>query len=224
MTTSIWIIDDESIFTEGLKRILDIENAEITQFNNPLDLLNALQTADNKVPSLVITDINMPSISGLELTKSILKIDASIKIMALTGLSSSIIKANMLQAGVVAFISKSESIEKLNEAVNQVLTQGFYYSPDLLNLLHNFVVKKTDTQNKNLTKREQEILKLICLERKTSDIASKLFISERTVDGHRQNLLLKTESSNAIGLLIYALQVGLVDLEFIELNRASINN
>ena len=219
MTSSIWIIDDESIFTEGLKRILDIDNVEITQFNNPLNLLNTLQDVNSKLPNLVITDINMPSISGLELTKSILQIDANIKIMALTGFSSPIIKANMLQAGVVAFISKSESIEKLNEAINQVLTQGFYYSPDLLNLLHNFIVKKDNSKYKNLTNREQEILKLICLERKTSDIASELFISERTVEGHRQNLLLKTESSNAIGLLIYALQIGLVDLEFIELNR-----
>ena len=219
----IWIIDNEPLFTNGMCRLLKEKGLkQITEFNSPQTALEELKSSTD-IPELVLLDINMPEISGIELAK-ILKMDfPMIKVVGLSSYKSEILIANMLDAGAVAFLPKDSELNHLYDSIDHVLEYGFYYSSDVLRvinsrILHSKGTNKSQYDENFLTKREKEILLLICLQKKTTEIAEKLFISERTVEGHRNNLIQKTNSVNSIGLITYAFRAGIIDLDYIDLN------
>ena len=219
----IWIIDNEPIFTNGLSTILkDHGYTSIREFNSPNKAIESLQQAE-KVPSLVLLDINMDELNGIEMAKIISTNYPTIKIIGLSTYKGEVLIANMLDAGAVSYLAKDSEMEELYNTIDHVISEGFYYSPDILKIINNRMIK-SGSKNRSrfddnfLTKREKEILVLICLQNKTFDIAEKLFISERTVEGHRNNLLQKTNSTNSIGLITFALKTNLIDLDFIDLH------
>jgi len=217
---TIAIADDELLFRQGLISILNKEkNLDILfDAQNGNDLMDQLRNT-KQLPKLVITDLKMPGLNGVETTKLIRKEFPDIKIIALTSYFSKPFIINMISIGAVAYLAKNSTPKLMLTTINEVAEKGFYYDEQIMKFIHEGLlnndnqVKKSRFDVSYFTKREKEVLELICKQFTTNEIGEKLFISPRTVDGHRNNLLLKTESKNVAGLVVYAIQNKLVNLE-----------
>ncbi|SDR83360.1 DNA-binding response regulator, NarL/FixJ family, contains REC and HTH domains [Formosa sp. Hel1_31_208] len=217
---TIAIADDELLFRRGLISILNKEEHLDILFDaeDGSDLMKKLRAA-TKVPDVIITDLKMPKLNGVETTKLIKKEFPNIRIIALTSYFSKPFIINMISIGAVAYLAKNSSPKLMLTTIKEVAEKGFYYDEQVMKFIHegllnnNEQLKKSNFDNTYFTKREKEVLGLICQQFTTNEIAEQLFISPRTVDGHRNNLLLKTESKNLAGLVVYAIQNKLVNLE-----------
>lgn len=217
---TIAIADDELLFRQGLISILSKEKnlAILFDAEDGNHLMEQLRATD-QLPEIVITDLKMPGLNGVETTKLIRKEYPDIKIIALTSYFSKPFIINMISIGAVAYLAKNSTPKLMLTTINEVADKGFYYDEQVMKFIHEGLlnkddhVKKSNFDNTYFTKREKEVLDLICQQHTTNEIAEKLFISPRTVDGHRNNLLLKTEAKNLAGLVVYAIQNKLVNLE-----------
>ena len=185
---------------------------------NGQHLIDLLRTS-NLLPEIVITDLKMQELNGVEVTKLIKKEFPNIKVIALTSYFSKPFILNMISIDAVAYLAKNSTPALMIKTITEVSKKGFYYDEQVMTFIHESIVNPADKKVKSnfdtnyFTKREIEVLKLICKQLTTNDIAETLFISPRTVEGHRNNLLLKTESKNVAGLVIYGLKNKLVSLE-----------
>lgn len=207
----IALVDDEVLFRKGISFLLQREdNIEIIfEASNGQDLMSRLE--DNEIkPDIIIMDLKMPVLNGVEATKIIRKVYPDIKIIALTSYDTKSFVANMIQVGAVAYLIKNTTPKDLIHTINEVSRKGFYYSQTVLKTIQDTIISsknnKCNLETGFLSPREIEILQLICQQKTTSEIADQLFLSPRTVEGHRNNLLLKTESRNIAGLVVYAIQ------------------
>lgn len=222
MRTKIKIVlaDDELLFRQGLKAILESNDSIEVLFDaeNGEDLIQQLRAA-KILPEIVITDLKMPELNGVEVTKLIKEEFSFIKVIALTSYFSKPFILNMISIGAVAYLAKNSSPALMIKTIIEVSNKGFYYNDEVMKYIQENMANPASKKVKSsfdtnyFTKRESEVLELICKQLTTNDIAEKLFISPRTVEGHRNNLLLKTESKNVAGLVIYALKNKLVSLE-----------
>lgn len=218
----IVIADDELLFQQGISFILSREkNIEIiNEVNDGKQLMDFLNSVDD-VPDIILMDLKMPFINGVEATKLISSKFPTIKIIALTSYNTDSFIANMIHVGAVSYLVKNATPAEMIETINEVYRKGFYYNESVLKVINDGLIS---TSNKSkliksifsedyLTNREKEILKLICLQFSTAEIAEKIFISPRTVEGHRNSLLLKTESRNVAGLVVFAIQNKIIDFD-----------
>lgn len=212
-------MDDEILFRKGISFLLGREpNIDIIfEASNGDELISFLQNNKKNHPDIIIMDLKMPGINGVEATKIIHVEFPKLKIIALTSYDSKSFVANMIDVGAVSYLIKNATPQELITTINEVAEKGFYYTDYVMKIIQDDVLtaKKTkSTLDSNfLTAREFEVLKLICSQKSTAEIAEKLFISPRTVEGHRNNLLLKTESRNIAGLVVYAVQNEIMDFE-----------
>lgn len=207
----IVLVDDEILFRKGISFLLQREkNIDIIfEASDGSELISFLKTAD-ELPDIIIIDLKMPIINGVEATKIIRKEFSEIKIIALTSYDSKAFIANMIDVGAVSYLIKNATPKELLLTINEVASNGFYYTDYVKKIIQdNLLTQKKAKSNFDatfLTTREIEVLQLICDQKSTSEIADLLFISPRTVEGHRNNLLLKTESKNSAGLVVFAIQ------------------
>ncbi len=216
----IAIADDEELFRQGISFILGKEyNFEIIfQAENGQDLINQLLEND-ELPDVILMDLKMPLLNGVETTKKVKKDFPNIKIIAVTSYYSKPFISNMIAIGAVAYLAKNSTPKKVIKTINDVFEKGFSYDENVMQIIHENVINPSNKSKRSLfdkdylTKREIEILKLICQQLTTSEIGEKLFISPRTVDGHRNNLLIKTDTKNTAGLVVFAFQQKIIKLE-----------
>ncbi|MDA6072365.1 response regulator transcription factor [Flavobacterium sp. AC] len=207
----IALVDDEVLFRKGIAFLLQREdNIDIIfEASNGEELLASLEDSLFK-PDIIVMDLKMPVLNGVEATKIIRKSYPEIKIIALTSYDSKSFIANMIQVGAVAYLIKNTTPKDLIHTINQVAKKGFYYNENVLKTIQETIVStknsKGNLETSFLSPREIEILQLICQQKTTTEIAEHLYLSPRTVEGHRNNLLLKTESRNIAGLVVYAIQ------------------
>ncbi|EIA10508.1 DNA-binding response regulator DegU [Flavobacterium frigoris PS1] len=212
------LVDDEVLFRKGISFLLGREeNIDIIQeASNGAELITFLNENESH-PDIIIMDLKMPLLNGVEATKILHKEFPEIKIIALTSYDTPSFVANMINVGAVSYLVKNTTPQELLKTINQVALKGFYYNEKVLK-----VIKQTDSISKNnkstldsnfLTSREIEVLQLICEQKTNLEIGEILFISPRTVEGHRNNLLLKTGSKNSAGLVVYAMQNDIVIIE-----------
>lgn len=211
------LVDDEALIRKGVKAILEQEeNLEIIEeFENGSLFINYIETV-NDLPDIVLMDIKMPSLNGVETTKILTEQVPNLKIIALSNYDSEVFISNMLEVGAVCYISKSASPEQIIKNINLVYENGFYYDDSIMEyVINNTSKNKSLFDTTFLTERESEVLQLICKQKSSKEIGEELHISPRTVDGHRNNLLLKTESKSIVGLVVFAIQNSLFvpDLE-----------
>ena len=210
------LVDDQTLFLKGLRLILEgyPEIDIVIEVDNGPDFLAAVAVAQ---PDVVLLDLKMPGMDGIEVAEKLKAIAPEVKIILLTMHDDEHFIHHVLSFGANGYLLKSEEPAILREAIQKVMTQEYYLNDYVAKaLLSN--IKKKDTSSDNnqeeelftLTPREKEILQLICQEQTTGEIAQQLFISKRTVEGHRQNLLDKTGVRNTAGLVIYALKNQLV--------------
>ncbi|WP_281232169.1 response regulator transcription factor [Flavobacterium gelatinilyticum] len=207
----IALVDDEVLFRKGIAFLLQREDNidVIFEASNGEELISKLHNNEEK-PDIIIMDLKMPVLNGVEATKIIRKSFPDIKIIALTSYDSKSFIANMIQVGAVAYLIKNTTPKDLITTINEVNKKGFYYNENVLKTIQETIVSsknsKGNLETSFLSPREVEILQLICQQKTTSEIAEHLFLSPRTIEGHRNNLLLKTESRNIAGLVVYAIQ------------------
>jgi DNA-binding NarL/FixJ family response regulator len=207
----IVIADDHQMFIDGIKALLKKES----KFNFVHEALNAedaLSYIRKNTIDLLITDISMPGMSGTELTKIIKREFPQIKVMVVTMFNDPAIVNEILQSEAEGYILKNTGKQELLNAISKIMDSGTFYSNEVMNLMLKHNKKKNlEINNKeDLTAREKEILKLVCEEYTTAGIAEKLFISPRTVDTHRKNILEKTQSKTIVGLIKYAFENSII--------------
>lgn len=207
----IVIADDHQMFIDGVRSLLKKE----TQLNFVHEALNgddALSYIRKNEVNLIITDISMPGMTGTELTKIIKKELPDIKVLVLTMFNDPAIINDILQSEAEGYILKNTGKQELLAAINKIMDDGTYYSNEVMSLMlkHNKKKNLVTETKEELTVRELEILKLVCEEFTTADIAEKLFISPRTVETHRKNILEKTRSKTIVGLIKYAFENNLM--------------
>lgn len=200
------IVDDHKIFRESLTYVLESQASVsvIAQANNGREFLDILK---HKKPDIVLLDIEMPEMDGVEATREALKIYPDLKILVLSMHNDEEFYSAMIDYGVKGFILKESDVVEVIRAVNEIIKGSLYFSQDLL---LGLLKKRKENIAVDLTTREQEVLALIAKGLSNTEIGEKLYISARTVEKHRAELLLKTESKNSISLVVYAIKNGLV--------------
>ena len=204
----IYLVDDHALFREGLRFLLsNIEFVEtIYEAENGEQFIRMLP---EHPADLVLLDIEMPEMGGIEAAQKALAIQPDLKIIALSMYSDEDYYASMIDAGAQGFLLKNSSFDEVTRAINEVAVGKTYFAAEILqSILRNMKSKKGEPQDNELTERESEILRQICNGLSNNEIAELLSISKRTVDKHRENLLQKTQSRNTASLVIYAIKHG----------------
>lgn len=207
----IALADDEELFRKGIHFLLQREaNFEVIfEAANGNQLIDFLTTNSNR-PDVILMDLKMPLLNGVEATKLVTQQFPDIKIIALTSYNTKSFIANMIEIGAASFLVKNASPMEMIFTINEVISNGFYYNENVIKVLKEVNTtstrKFTSFEKEELTAREREVLELICNQNNTSEIAERLYISPRTVEVHRNSLLIKTGSQNIAGLVVYAIQ------------------
>jgi len=212
----ILLADDHQMIREGIKALLR-KNCDILVCGEAENGQEALDLLAEQPADLVLMDINMPEMNGIETTKAIQKAHPKTKVLALTMHEDDNHIISMLEAGASGYLLKTSDLKTLENAIEQVHAGRTYFPPEVAQAVLQRHVKQKPThgnsKNVRLTKREKEILRLITEGLTNPEIGEKLFISKRTVDAHRRNLLDKLQAKNTAGLIMYAVKQGLIDIQ-----------
>lgn len=204
----VFIADDHQLFRDGLKYILSETDDCIVvgEASNGEELIDKIDVAN---PDIILLDINMPVMDGLSAAREILKKNPKQAILVLSMYDSEEYYNAFIDIGVRGFLLKDSSNQELLTAIGKILKGDSYFSQQLL---MKIIKNKDEVENVHLTSREKEVLQLICMGASNYEISEKLFISQRTVERHRANLLEKTKSSNSIKLVLFAIKNNIVSL------------
>ena len=215
MKIKIIIADDHKLFREGLVNLLsDYEEIEIIE--NAEDGKEAYEKAILYNPDVIIMDIGMPNINGIEATKMIKKQLPDIKIIALSMHSDKHYIKNMLEAGATGYLFKNCTYNQLIDAIHTVNNGNKYFSEKITDLLIEDYLDKGETSKNTvdeLTPRELEVLKLYAEGKTTKDISVILFVSVKTVGTHKQHILEKLNLKTTGDMVKYALKNGIITLD-----------
>lgn len=208
----VLLVDDHTLFRNGLRGLLQSEGiAEVVgEASDGEEFLAMLPGSDAEV---VLLDIDMPRMGGTEAAARALGIHPSLKIITLSMHGDEHYYFSMVSAGVKGFLLKSSEISEVAAAIDTVARGGTYFSQELLQGLVG-ILKTTPRGEEpdSLSERELEILLLICRGLSNQEIADRLFISKRTVDKHRANIMDKTDTKNTANLVVFAIKNGLVEI------------
>lgn len=208
--TSVYIADDHKIFAEGLESILN-EQDDITVINiarNGKQLLGMLQ---DEAADVVLLDISMPELNGEETAKEIILLYPNTKILMLTMHNTIDYIAPLIKIGVQAYILKNAGKKELLMAIEALVEGKSYYSSEIANTLAK-ELRQYDDEKVKLSRREIEVLQLVFEGLSTPEIGERIFLSPRTVETHRSNLLTKTNSKNTAQLINFAIKNGFLKL------------
>lgn len=203
MNQKILIVDDHKVFSESLKMVLENHGFDVKNINNAEIALKYLKS---EAYDIVITDVEMPEINGFDFIKKIKTIESDLpkipKYIILTSYSKIKVFKQFYNLGVNAYLSKNVSQLELLNVIKKVLKNEKYFEKSIYDA---FINANTESNSVEFTTRELDVLQLILEEKTTSEIAEKLKISPFTVEGHRKNLMQKTNSKNVVGLIKYSL-------------------
>lgn len=214
-TIKIAIADDYKIYRDGLKVGLSADdNLEVVfEADNGEDLIKGLETI---TPDVIIMDLKMPIMDGMEATKEVRKKYPSIKVLVVTMYDDDKFIIHLMENGANGYLLKNTEPDEIRKSIYSVHENGYYFN-DVVNkaLLKKLVLKNnlkpSFNQNVELTERELEVLKLICEEKTAAEIAKEIFLSPRSVEGIRQRLIEKVGVRNTAGLVMFAVKNNMVD-------------
>ena len=219
--TTLGIIDDELLFRKGLTKLIEeMEGLEVVlEAGNGQELLQQLserQRNEQPLPELLLLDLQMPIMNGVEAAKVLQTEYPDIKVIVISTHFSKSFVLNMIEIGASAHMPKNTPLEEMQLTIQKVAEKGYYYNEEVIGIITEKIRTKQQPKASftvQLTAREQEVLQLICEQLTAQEIADKLFVSRRTVEGHRNNLLSKLNCRNIAGLVVFALQNDLVRIE-----------
>jgi len=208
---NVAIADDQKLFRKGMAALVNSfeEMQLIFEAGDGKELLDLCESEEMK-PHIILLDLSMPVLNGLEALKILKVKHPDIKVIILTIHELENFILTTIQEGANGYLAKNAEPEEVELAIREVFKNDFYFTPSMLSIMHKGLTKKiqpvsliSETQ---LTAREKEVLQLICKQYSSQEIGEMLNLSNRTVEGHRNNLLIKTKSRNTAGLVLYALQ------------------
>lgn len=211
----IYLVDDHKLFREGLKLLLSTQDFvhHIYEASNGREFIESLSLVDCDV---VLMDIEMPEMNGIEATREALRLHPDLKIIVLSMYGDEQCYYKMIDAGAKGFMLKNTGIENVITAIKKVAAGENFFSEELLfSILNNMRdSNKTETESPDseISEREMEILYHVCKGKSNQEIADELFISKRTVDKHRANLLSKTGCRNTAALVMYAIKNKIIEI------------
>jgi DNA-binding NarL/FixJ family response regulator len=220
----IGIIDDEVLIVQLLDDYFSKSDTidVILKAYDGSELIRQLSET-REHPDIVLLDLRMKEMDGVETTTILKDRFPDIKIIVMSSHYMSTFMGYMLKTGVNAFIPKEISPDFLTTVITSVSQHGYYFSEEHVSVMRSQIAPKVPkpkmTKQEVLSERELEILKLICQQMTSQEIADKLFIARRTVEGHKGNLLLKTSVKNTAGLVIYAIQNNLINPDELVVNH-----
>ncbi|WP_300097756.1 response regulator transcription factor [uncultured Alistipes sp.] len=211
MTRRIVLVDDHTLFRNGLRGLLERQEGYrvVGEAGSGEEFLAQLDTLEADV---VFMDFSMPGLDGAQTTERALARRPGLRIITLSMFGEESYYSRMVEAGARGFLLKDSDIGDVLEAVETVMEGGSYFSPQLLSSLTGRMRSREDAADDQLSSREREILVAVCRGLSNQEIADELFISKRTVDKHRANILEKTGCKNTASLVVYAIRNGIVEL------------
>jgi two-component system, NarL family, response regulator NreC len=216
MTVRILIADDHQIVRQGLRFLLEKE-PDMKVVAEAEDGRNTVRIARELNPAVIIIDVAMPDLNGIEATRQIISESPATKIIALSMYADRRFVVNMLKAGASGYLLKDCAFEELTRAIRVVLTHRTYLSPGVTDILVKDCKMGTPLNEASafgvLTSREREVLQLMSEGRSTAKIADQLHVSVKTVESHRQQLMQKLNLRSVAELTKYAIREGLTSLE-----------
>ncbi len=205
------LADDHGIIRDGIKLMLNktSEFEIVAEANNGKEAVNYIEDHPDSI-DVILMDINMPELNGIEATQIISEKYKNIKVLALTMHVEETYITNMLKAGALGYVLKESNKEDLIDAINTVALGNKYYSNEVSVTLINSLMNNGKSKTSELSDREIEVLTFIASGNTNNEIGEKLFISGRTVETHRRNILSKLEVKNTAEMIRYAIKNNLV--------------
>ena len=216
MTTRILIVDDHQVMREGLRALLE-HPPQSTVIGDARNGREAVVLARQLQPDVVILDIAMPELNGIEATRKILAQSADLKVIALSMHKDRSYVSGMLEAGASGYVPKESAFEEIAAAIDTVLKGQIYLGASITGIVIddyiNLVARQSSAEASPLTDREREVLQLLAEGRKTAEIATTLNVSVKTVETHRRQIMLKLDLHSVAELTKYAIRTGLTSLD-----------
>ncbi|HOZ39493.1 MAG: response regulator transcription factor [Flavobacteriales bacterium] len=207
------LADDQVLFRRGLTMLLrDLSDVEVAfECSNGEELLTGLK---NNSVDVVLLDLEMPVLNGMDTMKRMREEFPQVKVIVLSMHSEEKFIVHLMELGANGYVLKTAEPDEIEDAIRAVASTGYHFSPMVSRVMLHGLVKKeklkpTFDDVDPLTERELDVLRLICQELTTTEIAGKLFLSPRTVEGHRNNILQKTGARNTAGIVVYAMSKGI---------------
>jgi DNA-binding NarL/FixJ family response regulator len=215
VTIKVLLADDHKIVRDGLRTLLE-KNSDIVVAGEAEDGREALQMAQKLLPDVVVMDIAMPDLNGIEATRQILADRSTVRIIALSMHSDKRFVSEMLKAGASAYLLKDCAFEELITAIRTVMKGKIYLSPEIAGVVIGDYIKKDTKADSSvfslLSDREREVLQLMAEGKTTREVASYLHVSVKTVETHRTNIMTKLDIHSIAELTKYAIREGLTTL------------
>jgi DNA-binding NarL/FixJ family response regulator len=208
MGVSVLLADDHPVFRQGLRALLERERFEVV--GEASDGLEAITMAERLQPQVVVIDLAMPALNGIDAVREIVKRAPRARAILLTMYTEEHHVLEALRAGVKGCVSKSQAAEHLLQAIRDVLAGGVYLSPHVSGAVVQAYLAKTELPYEPLTPRERQVLQLIAEGKTTKETAAVLDVSVKTAETHRTNLMEKLDIHSTAGLVRYAIRRGLL--------------
>ena len=217
MSIKILLADDHKIIRQGLRSLID-EEPDLELLGEAENGRQAVELADELLPDIVIMDVTMPDLNGMEATRHILAEHQNIKVIALSMHSDALFVTEMLKSGASGYLLKDSAFEELVQAIHAVALGKTYLSPAISDVVVDGYLNRLATQSEPsatdvLTNREREVLQLLAEGKSTKEIARELHISAKTVETHRRQIMNKLEIFTVAELTKYAIRKGITSLE-----------
>jgi DNA-binding NarL/FixJ family response regulator len=215
---NIAIVDDQNLFRQSLALLVNFtENFKlVAECASAQAFIDTLKVFSLDI-DVAIIDMDMPGMNGIELNKYLHMHYPNIKVIILTVHANEMLVTQMINAGAASYLVKNCDKDELLLTINHVYKSGFYFNADVVQALRNSSNHRSAMQDAlnglpiSLTKREQQVLKLVCKELNNAEIAAQLFLSVRTVEGHRNSLINKVKCRNIAGLVLFAIKHHLLE-------------
>ncbi|PRY98815.1 LuxR family two component transcriptional regulator [Marinilabilia salmonicolor] len=202
----LYIVDDHQLFREGLRFLLS-EWDFVTEIREAESGETFLEMIKDQKPGIVLMDIELSGINGIQATEKCMQKSPEWKVIALSMYGNENYYTGMIDAGASGFLLKNSKLEDVKQAIIEVAEGNNFFSAEILSgIIQNINKKQNGPRNSGLTEREIEVLFNICKGLSNSAIAEQLNISKRTIDKHRENILVKTHSSNTAQMVVYAIK------------------
>lgn len=215
MKTTVLLVDDHKIFRDGLRTLIEKEGMEVV--GEAENGRKTLKLVEKLLPNVIIMDVSMPDMNGIEATRKIISSFPEIKVIALSMHSDRRFVLGMLEAGASGYLLKDCAFGELASAIKQVLTGNKYLSPKIADVVVKGYLNKSNESlvsgGSILTSREREVLQLIAEGLTAKEIADHVFLSVKTVETHRRNIMQKLNMRSTVDLTKYAIREGLTSLD-----------
>jgi len=216
MSISVFLVDDHKFIRDGLRTLLEKKFPAIKVVGEAEDGRSAVRMVGEVKPAIVILDVAMPDLNGIEAARQIIADNPDVKIIALSMHSDRRFVAEMLKAGASAYLSKDYVFDELESVIRTVVADKIYLSPDISGVVVENYVRQTAKPESSafsvLSDREREVLQLLAEGKTAKEIAERLNVSIKTVETHRTNIMNKLDIHRLAELTKYAVREGLTSL------------